>query len=260
MPMPVRILASSTVRLTFGLADPIAVPRPPERRAAGHSSSSVAGPSIVAGLHDAPLDVVVAGVQHGVALRCSPLLAYSLLAVPMHELANTVVDLETVLGRKLVRLADRVADATLWSHRFAVLEAGLVALRAAGPTPDPGVGWAWRRLHATGGAVRIETLAAELGWSRRHLARKFREQIGVSPKAAARIVRFEQAATLLAGEHRSLAAVAADSGYADHAHLSREVRALTKWTPSELGRGLRLLDGADQRVSRPFKPGLRLSA
>ena len=65
---------------------------------------------------------------------------------------------------------------------------------------------------------------------------------------------------LLAGAHRGLADVAADTGYADHAHLSREVRALTRWTPTELGRGLRLSGPPDQRTSRSFKPGLAVSA
>jgi AraC-like DNA-binding protein len=251
-PMAVRILASSTVRVTFGLADPIAVARPPGGREVRDS------PSIVAGPHADPVDIVAAGVLHGMALRCDPLLAYSLFGVPMHELGNAVVDLETVLGRRLGRLVEQLAEATGWSGRFAVLEAGLAALRAAGPTPDQGVRWAWRRIRASGGGVRVDALAAELGWSRRHLARMFREQVGVPPKAAARIVRFERAATLLAAGHRGLATVAADSGYADQAHLSREVRALTRWTPTELGRGLR--DSADQRVSRSFKPGRRVPA
>jgi AraC-like DNA-binding protein len=254
VPVPARILASSTVRLTIGVADPIAVTRSPD------GGAPVGSPSIVAGLHDAPLDVEVAGVQRGVAVRCDPLLAHALLGVPMHQLRNAVVDLESILGRRAVRLADQLAHATGWSHRFAVLEAGLAGLRAAGPTPDPEVRWAWRRIRASGGGVRVDALSDELGWSRRHLARRFREQVGVSPKAAARIVRFERVVALLAGTHRGLADVAADTGYADHAHLSREVRALTRWTPTELGRGLQLAGASYQRMSRSFKPRLPVPA
>lgn len=252
--MTVRILPSSTVRVTFGLGDPITMG--PSRE----GPAVVRSPSVVSGLHDVPIDVRVAGVQHGVALRCDPLLAYSMLGVPMHQLGNVVVDMEAVLGRRLVRLTEQVAEAPCWSRRFTVLGAGLAALRAAGPAPDPGVGWVWRRLNATGGGARVDALAAELGWSRRHLARRFREQVGVSPKAAARILRFERATALLAARQRGLAAIAADSGYADQAHLSREFRALARWTPTELGRGLRLLDVADQGMSHSFKPGPRVPA
>jgi AraC-like DNA-binding protein len=64
--------------------------------------------------------------------------------------------------------------------------------------------------------------------------------VGLAPKQAARVVRFQRAARLLvpwAGDAApaapSIAEVAAACGYADHAHLVREFRALAGCTPSE---------------------------
>jgi AraC-like DNA-binding protein len=100
-----------------------------------------------------------------------------------------------------------------------------------GPSADPAIAWAWRVLHRRGGDVPVGALAAEIGWSRRHFAARFRAEIGLSPKVAARVLRLERARSLLArGEPAGL--VAARSGYTDQSHLVREFRALAGCTPS----------------------------
>ena len=75
-------------------------------------------------------------------------------------------------------------------------------------------------------------LAAELGWSRRHLAARFRDEVGVSPKALARLLRFERALELLGT--RTLADIAYECGYYDQAHFNRDFRAFAGATPGEL--------------------------
>ena len=61
----------------------------------------------------------------------------------------------------------------------------------------PEVGWVWQQLLQAGGAVRVSALAAETGWSGRHLTSRFRAEIGLTPKAAARVIRFSRARQLL---------------------------------------------------------------
>jgi AraC-like DNA-binding protein len=84
---------------------------------------------------------------------------------------------------------------------------------------------------ATEGRVRVERLAAEVGWSRKRLWSRFRAQIGLTPKRAAQLVRFDHAAHRLAAGH-SAARVAAESGYADQSHLHRDVMAFAGVTPT----------------------------
>jgi methylphosphotriester-DNA--protein-cysteine methyltransferase len=103
---------------------------------------------------------------------------------------------------------------------------------ADGPEASPEVGWVWRRLAATGGAVPIRLLAGEVGWSHKHLIAKFKQQVGLPPKAAARLVRFDRVLGRLA--ERPVPAweqLAADGGYADQAHLIRDFREFTGTTP-----------------------------
>jgi AraC-like DNA-binding protein len=83
----------------------------------------------------------------------------------------------------------------------------------------------------SGGRVRIDSLSAEVGWSRRRLWSRFHSQIGLPPKRAAMLIRFDRAVhRLAAGVHP--ARVAAEGGYADQSHLHREVAAFTGLTPT----------------------------
>lgn len=190
--------------------------------------------AIVGGLHYEPALIAQGEAQTGVQMRLSWRGARALLGVRAGDLAADVVDLGDLLGRGAASLLDRLAGIPAWPERFAVLDAELAALAARGPGERgvrPEVGYAWDRLEETGGNLRIADLAAEVGWSRRHLAEHFRAETGLAPKAAARVMRFERACDRLRGPARpSLADVAADGGYVDQAHLSRDFRDLAGQT------------------------------
>jgi AraC-like DNA-binding protein len=191
--------------------------------------------SFVTGLHEGYAVTEHQGRQHGVQIDLTPLGAYRLLGVPMREIANQVVELDVLRGREVAELADRLASAPGWAERFALLDGVLSRWADAGPDADRSVAWAWRQLEQTHGQVAVGALAAEIGWSRRHFVTRFREQVGLAPRPTGRILRFRRAVQLLdRRSHRTIAGVAAASGYADHSHLVREFRALAGCTPSEL--------------------------
>jgi AraC-like DNA-binding protein len=198
--------------------------------------------SFVAGFHEGYAVTEHAGRQHGVEMHLSPLGASRLLGAPMSELANQVVELGEVRGRAVDELTDRLAGAPGWPERFALVDATLARWLGDAPEPDRAVAWAWQQLRRSHGTASIAALAVEIGWSRRHFAARFREQVGLPPKAAARILRFRHAVTLL-DRAATIADVAATAGYADHSHLVREFRALAGCTPSELARSERVDDG-----------------
>jgi methylphosphotriester-DNA--protein-cysteine methyltransferase len=100
-----------------------------------------------------------------------------------------------------------------------------------GPQPSPEVVWAWKRLVASGGAVPIARIADEVGWSHRHLITRFRQQVGLRPKTAARLVRFDGVWRSI--DQRRPLDWGADTGYADQAHLVRDFREFTGTTPVE---------------------------
>lgn len=186
------------------------------------------------GLADTHAVVEQFGAIECVDLKLTPLGAYTLLGVPLDELTNAVVDLADVLGPDAARLTERLANTPGWPARFAVLDEFLLARARSGPVPSPQVRWAWRRLVETAGAVPVGELAQEVGWSRRHLVTRFRQQVGLPPKTLARVVRFE---SLLARLRRSggagWARLAAECGYYDQAHMNRDFREFAGTTPTE---------------------------
>ena len=95
---------------------------------------------------------------------------------------------------------------------------------------------AWQLLDHSDGALTIGALAAEVGWSRQHLGRRFVEEFGLSPKSAARVMRFDRTRHALAARPTttSIAEVAAACGYYDQAHLNREFAELAHCTPTQL--------------------------
>jgi len=143
--------------------------------------------SFVAGLDDAVTVTEHDGVQHGIEVNLTPLGAFQAFGLPMSELARRVVPLEDLLGTEAGRLAERLDDARGWEARFELLDAVLAARVAEHRPASPDVAWAWRRLAETDGRIPIGALTEELRCSRRHLTSRFREQVGLMPKRAARL-------------------------------------------------------------------------
>jgi AraC-like DNA-binding protein len=217
-------------------------------RAARHTS-------FVAGLHDRYALVEHGGFQEGVEVRLTPLGARAVFGLPMHELTNRVIELDHLLGREAEELVERMWERRGWEERFEFLDAAIAARAARAREHSPGVAWAWGRLRATHGRARVRALADELGWSHRRLIARFREQVGMPPKAIGRILRFDRVARLLLDvETPRLAEVAYDCGYYDQAHLNRDFRDFAGTTPGDyLAR--RMPDGGG--VSSPNAPRSR---
>jgi AraC-like DNA-binding protein len=180
----------------------------------------------VAGLHEAPVTAEHRGRSLGMQVNLDPLAARALVAFPLHELAHRAVPLEEVLDEPF--LVERLAEARDWGARFELLEATL-ARRLADARPSREVAWAWQRLRATHGRVAISVLAEELGWSRKRIVARFRDEIGLPPKAVARLLRFERARELAGTMPWKELAFAC--GFYDQSHLINEFRAITGRTP-----------------------------
>lgn len=194
--------------------------------------------AFVGGLHSAPARVEHTGSGCGIGMDVSPLAARRLFGLPAGPLGSVVVDLDELLGTSLAsELCDRLHAHDTWTARFAVLNEALcriVLARNDVPPPRPEVVETWRCIVESRGTTTVEALARHVGWSRRHLASQFRSEIGVSPKQAIRVLRFETACSLLlSGGDQSLAAVAAATGFYDQSHLTREWGELAGCSPSE---------------------------
>jgi len=191
--------------------------------------------AFVAGVSETHALVERCGSTSCIDLKLTPPGAYRLLGIPMDEVSGRVVDVGDVLGAPGRRLVEALREAPSWETRFELVDAFLLERLEDGTAPAPAVLWAWRRLVDTGGRLPIGVLADDVGWSRRHLIARFRQQIGLAPKTLARIVRFNGVLRALeAGGAPRWAEIAVDHGYYDQAHLIRDVREFTGMAPTDL--------------------------
>ncbi|WP_240617074.1 helix-turn-helix domain-containing protein [Nocardioides speluncae] len=190
--------------------------------------------SCVSGLHTAPAEIRDHGRQAGIQLALTAAGVRALLGAPLGALAAEIAELDAVTPL-LAELPEQLHDPLTWPERLRLVEERLLALLAAGETPQlrAEVGRALGRLTR---GIGVAEVADEVGFSRRHLGSLFRAEIGVTPKEYHRLARFERSRDRLLLRHRagtgSLAEVAAEVGYADQAHLSREWSALAGCTPT----------------------------
>ncbi|WP_224362082.1 AraC family transcriptional regulator [Hyalangium versicolor] len=147
------------------------------------------------------------------------------------ELVDTAVELRSVGGVSVDGLGEQLVRARSMEQRWQLM--GGVLRSATWPELDT-FDRAWRYLQAQEDMPSVAQLSEALHLSSRTLERAFQERLGFSPRTFRRIHRLQQALAKLRSESaRSLTEIALASGYADHAHLTREVRALTGRTPTE---------------------------
>ncbi|MDN5919429.1 MAG: AraC family transcriptional regulator [Pseudonocardia sp.] len=169
----------------------------------------------------------------GIEVQLSPLVATAVLGISPVELDDSPIVLDEIWGADAERLRSQLVETPSWDRRFTLVHESLTQRYRESCTVDPEVADAWRRIRRTGGQVTVADLAQGYGWSRTRFWSRFKTQVGVSPKRAVRIVRFDRALRLISADV-DLAAVAAGCGYADQSHLSRDFLDLAAATPGEL--------------------------
>lgn len=188
--------------------------------------------SVLVGVTSAPgKDLGFVGQIETFTIRFQPTGLARLFGLPMTELVDQGLALGDVLKRQTARLEVDLAKALTFEARVAVAQAWIAgALADARPYDE--MDHIARLLAKSGGRIAIARLADRAGLSARQLQRRFLRDVGVSPKFYGRLTRFDAA---LAARNRqpdqTWAQIAAEAGYADEAHLSREARAMCGMTP-----------------------------
>lgn len=199
------------------------------------------------------------GERSFMVVRFTPLGAHLFFHLSMGSLTDRAVLLEQIDPGIASLVSGQVMAAGGWAERFDAMDR-LIGSRVAEYAAPPGIERAWDVLVRTGGQVPAGSLAAGAGCSHRHLIHQFRACIGLSPKRAAMLLRFNRSVDAVAqdglpGSPRKpyldglappggdavrgrWADVAAECGYFDQSHFIREFRAFAGATPSEFLRGI----------------------
>lgn len=191
-----------------------------------------------AGIDDAPTLTRFSGEQAGIEVNLSPEGTFALAQGALGELKGRAV--ETADLRIDASLGPRLREAKSWEARFELVGSALFARFERAHAISPLVRRALALIDARHGSLRIENLSEALRASRGYVHERFVRETGFSPKRYAALRRFSRVKEMLCASHsESLASIAHSAGYADHAHLSREVRKFAGTTPARLARDLR---------------------
>jgi len=187
--------------------------------------------TFVAGPDTGPVATTMAAGAVILGVRFRPSAGGPALGIPLSELRDLRADLADLRPAQARQLTASL-DPQVAADQMLDMTATLVADGA----PDPAVTWAVRLLRDP--ATRAEDVAAEVGLSLRQLRRRCQAVVGYGPKTLQRVLRFRRFVSRVDArpEVLDLAAIAAEAGYADQAHLTRECGRLSGMTPAALAR------------------------
>ncbi len=206
----------------------------PAHRVFEGSSSGVWERSWFSGLQERSIFIESLDGTHLVSIRMHPLGATQIFGLAAPGAANSVVDLDTLVGSRAHDLRGRLLAEESPEARFATLEKSLRDRSTVDISIPPFVRKAATRIECTHGCVRVAELHKELDISRKHLAVSFTRFVGVSAKAYARIQRFVWTLEQLRNSADvEWSRIAAEAGYSDQSHLVRDFRRVGAASPTD---------------------------
>lgn len=186
---------------------------------------------IVSGMRTKPGHLWFGDGMSAIGLIVRPAAAYRLLRVSHHELLNCTLDGEEIFDGAARRWQEEVMNLPTLEDQIARLQARLCEWLRRSDRRDRAFERAVWCLQQREGRARIEELAREVGWSRRHLERKFKEYLGVGPKRLASVLRFhfvyKRMRGIAAGHYNDLV----QDHYFDQSHFLKEFKRYTGATP-----------------------------
>ena len=225
-----RELPDGSAVLIFNLGGELRVEHPRDtRRTFGEGQGFYSGASATYAVTE------TGGAQAGAQIKFSLLGARLFLGLPLEEFGDGLIDAWQAFGQPAMELRDRLAETRSQDERVeALVRAAALKLSSEHWIP-PGLAFAFRRLSRAD--ARIADVAHEFGMGRERFSKAFHREFGLSPKTFARVRRFARTLRVRRQEPSLTgAALAAQCGYVDQAHMIQDFQEFSGSAPSALWR------------------------
>jgi len=191
--------------------------------------------AMVLGQITTPFFIEPLGYVNTFAIRFYPHSFASLTSTPIKNLVNTETPLAELFGEKTADdLTQAIVQAKDTSSRIAVAEAFLKSKLNEQQVVDNIIQTTIDALIASSGNTPIAAITKQDLAQRRRLERKFQQQVGLSPKQLGKVIRLQQALTmLLNNKDDKLMDIAYARKYYDQAHFIRDFKEFTGVSPKE---------------------------
>ena len=221
---PSTVLPTGTVEILFHYGDLISHLEP---------EGAVAMPrTYVTGQRSRPVSVVSNGHLRIVIVSLFPW-GLSTLFPGGTEASDGYVDLKLLLtSKRVTQLEEQLALANGVAQRVRLVESFLREIRHR--EIDRKMAVAAQMLCGQGSQRPIQQASSALEISERHLSRQFKAAVGLQPSVFMRIMRFQRVIRARRRLREPWAAIAADCGYSDQAHLIRDVREFSGQAPGQI--------------------------
>jgi AraC-like DNA-binding protein len=222
-----RIFPDGSIDIVFGFGDRVL-----RQVATGYAFQPRAN---VIGHMSQPLLLKPTGIWRTAGVRLRPEGAFAVLNMNLAELADSCVPLEAVWGRSGKQIVEQLLDVQAPEEALRLFQGFLLKRVATTRRPHPGTVRAVREILKHRGLVSVHHLAQTVGWSERTLERRFAQEVGLSPKLLSQTARFHCLLACVSPERKEKwASLAWDCGFADQAHLAREVQRFAGSSPMKL--------------------------
>lgn len=169
-----------------------------------------------------------------IGVELTPKGLYHLFKLNMQELTDRMVSFEAVFGAWGGRLQQQIGDAGSPREKIALLQRALTYLLQHNDKEHALLNHLLDLLAQTHGMMRIETLAAHVGYTKRYVDRLFQEHVGVSPKSLASILRFQDVyQRWMQSPSPTMFHDLWPDYYYDQSHFSKEFKRFTGYSPQQ---------------------------
>lgn len=166
-------------------------------------------------------------------VRFRPGRALPFFGFPINEIANQVVELDSIWGNQFLSVRDEILGAETPSLRIATLEQHLLRIARGRLELNPSVDYAVAMIRHAASGIPISVVREKLGFSHKHLISLFGKHVGVGPKYFSSLMQFQRVLqSLERGQTFSWSRIAHDCGYYDQAHFINEFKRFSGLTPS----------------------------
>lgn len=161
-------------------------------------------------------------------------MAYPFFPVPLNEMTDRVVDADLLWGRNFAHLKEHMLEIKDIDLKFAAAESFLLKHFQKKFSVNPAVEYALKEIIVSPDQLNLGRMSNKIGYSQKHFISMFKQQVGVTPKAYLKIMRFQKAiAEIEQTRAVDWTGISLDCGFYDQAHFIHDFKSFSGFTPEE---------------------------
>ncbi len=164
-------------------------------------------------------------------------MAYPFFPLPMDEMADRVVDADLLWGNDFAFLREQLLGIKEIDLKFETVESFLLGHFPGKLVGNPAVDYALAEIIRQPDQISLAGLSQHIGYSQKHFIGMFKRQVGITPKAYLKIIRFQKAITAIERRREvNWAIISQDCGFYDQPHFINDFKVFSGFTPAEYTR------------------------